>query len=59
MKHTSECQQALVRVKCTITDELGDGAALHVHAGPDEGHLVGQILQAAGAQAPGDLELGG
>ena len=40
-------------------DELGDGAALHAHAGPDESHLVGQVLQAAGAQAPGDLELGG
>ena len=40
-------------------DELGDGAALHAHAGADEGHLVGQVLEGAGAQAPGDLELGG
>ena len=40
-------------------DELGDGAALHAHPGPDQGHLVGQLLEGAGAQPPGDLELGG
>ena len=40
-------------------DELGDGAALDAHAGADEGHLVGQVQQAAGAEPLGHLELGG
>ena len=40
-------------------DELRDGAALHPHPGPDKRHLVGQVEQVPGAEALGDLELGG
>ena len=40
-------------------DELRDGAALHPHPRPDERHLVGQVEQVPGAEALGDLELGG
>ena len=40
-------------------DELGDGAALHADAGPDEGDLVGEVEKVAGAQPPRQLELGG
>ena len=38
--------------------ELGDCAALDSHAGPDEGHLVGQVQQIAGAEPLGHLQLG-
>ena len=39
--------------------ELGDGAALDSHAGADEGHLIGQVQQIAGAEPLGHLQLGG
>ena len=38
-------------------DELGHGAALHAHAGPDQGHLVRQVQQAPGTQPLPHLEL--
>ena len=38
--------------------ELGHGAALDAHAGADEGHLVGQVQQAAGPEPLAHVQLG-
>ena len=39
--------------------EPGHGAALDADAGPDEGHLVGQVQERTGTEALPHLELGG